>query len=155
MRLEMEEKTTGWLGGREAGMELTSIGLEGSPGEGQGQGQGRLGKRGVRSKAGLQEEERQEEGRRRRNNQTPEQPMKKVDVEEEERVFLPAEVEVEGLRDWAREEGSGEKAALVEVNNRSLAVFKFGRSLLATEARCPHAGGPLQLGDIEVCFLTS
>ena len=137
----------GWReGGREAGLELTSIGLEGSPGLGQGS----LGERGVRSKAGLGEEERQEEGRRRRNNQTPEQPIKKVELEEEERVFLPAEVEVDGLRDWAREEGSGEKAALVEVNNRSLAVFKFGPSLLATEARCPHAGGPLQLGDIEV-----
>ena len=104
----------------------------------------------MRSKAGLGEEERQEEGRRRRNNQTPEQPIKQGQLEEEERVFLPAEVEVGGLRDCAREEDSGEKAALVEVNNRSLAVFKFGPSLLATEARCPHAGGPLQLGDIEV-----
>ena len=65
-------------------------------------------------------------------------------------IFLPVSLEVGRLRDWAEEEGAGEKGALVEVNGRQVAVFRHGESLLATEAVCPHAGGPLHLGDIEV-----
>ena len=42
------------------------------------------------------------------------------------------------------------KAALVSVNNTSMAVFRYGDSVVATSARCPHAGGPLHLGDIEM-----
>ena len=29
-------------------------------------------------------------------------------------------------------------------------MFRHGESVLATSAQCPHAGGPLHLGDIEV-----
>ena len=65
-------------------------------------------------------------------------------------IFLPVSLEVGRLRDWSEEEGAGEKGALVEVNGRQVAVFRHGEALLATEARCPHAGGPLHLGDIEV-----
>ena len=31
-----------------------------------------------------------------------------------------------------------------------VAIFRHGQSVLATSAKCPHAGGPLHLGDIEV-----
>ena len=34
--------------------------------------------------------------------------------------------------------------------NTNLAIFKYGDAALATSAKCPHAGGPLYEGDIEV-----
>merc|ERR1712062_301775 len=57
---------------------------------------------------------------------------------------------VDKLRDWSEAGARGSKGALVEVEGEQLAVFKYGNSLLATAAKCPHVGGPLHLGDIEV-----
>jgi len=37
----------------------------------------------------------------------------------------------------------------VTVNDRNVAVFRYKGSLLAFDADCPHAGGALELGDIE------
>ena len=41
----------------------------------------------------------------------------------------------------------------MQVEGEQLAVFKYGNSFLATAAKCPHVGGPLHLGDIEVYIL--
>lgn len=37
----------------------------------------------------------------------------------------------------------------VNVNGRDVAVFRYGPRILAFDARCPHAGGALEAGDIE------
>ena len=99
--------------------------------------------------------ERQEEGRRRLSQCTPSalegnfpSALNQPDFEWE-RVYLPVNVEEGDLRDWASKESRGRKAELVEANGEQLAVFKYGSSLLATSAQCPHAGGPLHLGDLE------
>ena len=101
----------------------------------------------VRNKFDLGDDEKQEEGRRRLSHRTPEK------VEDDHKMlFLPVDLEVATLRDWSEqqsEQTEGLKGALVEVNRQGVAVFRFGSSLVATEARCPHAGGPLHLGDIE------
>ena len=79
-------------------------------------------------------------------------------------VYFPAEVDIESLVDWKErtEENnnhmmdiddmttSRDKAALVNINNKEVAVFRYGQEVIATSSRCPHAGGPLHLGDIEV-----
>merc|ERR1719242_910089 len=76
-------------------------------------------------------------------------------------VYFPVEVDLETLVDWKevtrdqdREENNNyetlRKAALVNVNNKDVAVFKYGDDVIATSSRCPHAGGPLFKGDIEV-----
>jgi len=39
---------------------------------------------------------------------------------------------------------------LINVNNTKVAVFRYGDQVLATSDKCPHAGGPLHLGDIEM-----
>jgi len=102
----------------------------------------------------------------------------KMGKEETEKqfVYFPVEVEVDDLVDWkeaAREKGKNnnnfmsnnnnnnnnnqdnhkdthKKGALVKVNNTEVALFKYGEEILATTNKCPHAGGPLYLGDIEV-----
>ena len=73
--------------------------------------------------------------------------------EDPDLVYFPVDVDVSRLRDWRQTKGEGEagqKGELVRVNNTEVAVFRFGEEVLATQARCPHAGGPLHLGDIEV-----
>jgi len=82
--------------------------------------------------------------------------------EKEDLVYFPVEVDLERLRDWKEalssdqeqhsriEQESLQKGAVVNVNNTDVAVFKYGDSLLATNEKCPHAGGPLHLGDIEM-----
>ena len=99
--------------------------------------------------------ERQEEGRRRVSQCTPSalegdptSALNQPDFEQE-RVYLPIKIEEGDLRDWASKDSLGRKAELVEANGEQLAVFKYGSSLLATSAQCPHAGGPLHLGDLE------
>jgi nitrite reductase/ring-hydroxylating ferredoxin subunit len=46
---------------------------------------------------------------------------------------------------------------LVLVEGREIALFLKGREVLAVDARCPHAGGPLHegmvCGDVVVCPL--
>lgn len=96
----------------------------------------------------------------------------KEDEHDRQYVYFPVEVEVDKLVDWkvaATEKGSKtsninnnnnnnnnvdmsdlKKGALVKVNNTEVAVFKYGDKILATTNKCPHAGGPLHLGDIEV-----
>eukprot|EP00092_Neocalanus_flemingeri_P021762 GFUD01023608.1.p1 GENE.GFUD01023608.1~~GFUD01023608.1.p1 ORF type:complete len:238 (+),score=87.57 GFUD01023608.1:65-778(+) len=78
-------------------------------------------------------------------------------VEDKELVYFPVDVELDKLKDWEaaivngdNEVKSETKGALVTVNNTQVAIFRYGDSVLATSARCPHAGGPLHLGDIEV-----
>jgi len=43
-----------------------------------------------------------------------------------------------------------ENGAMVTVNGTDVAVFKYGEKLIATSEYCPHAGGSLHLGDIEM-----
>ena len=85
---------------------------------------------------------------------TPTQPDQKPSQEEDpDLVYFPVDVDVSRLRDWRQgkaEDQSSQKGELVTVNNTEVAVFRFGEEVLATQARCPHAGGPLHLGDIEV-----
>ena len=73
---------------------------------------------------------------------------------DEDYVYMPVEVDLAKLRDWKDQNketsDNAKKGELVSVNNTDVAVFKFGDKVLATQARCPHAGGPLHLGDIEV-----
>lgn len=51
-------------------------------------------------------------------------------------------------------EGLGQLAA---VDGREVALFRLGDDVLAVDARCPHAGGPLQdgmvCGEVVVCPL--
>jgi len=90
----------------------------------------------------------------------------KVDANREENrfVYFPVDMEVDKLLDWRAvtkkkelnnnnedwNQNTGSKGALVKVNNTEVAVFKYGNDILATTSKCPHAGGPLHLGDIEV-----
>ena len=83
-----------------------------------------------------------------------------------ERVFLPVEVDTDKLLDWKEklglkpseslnigdEQSNNElkSGTLVNVNDTEIALFKYGETIIATESKCPHAGGPLHLGDIEV-----
>ena len=79
-----------------------------------------------------------------------------TEEEDPDLVYFPVNVDISNLHDWKeRSNGSDmqpgmKKGELVTVNNADVAVFKYGDSVLATQARCPHAGGPLHLGDIEV-----
>ena len=79
--------------------------------------------------------------------------------EDEDLVYLDVDVDLAKMRDWREkvEDRAGDddqeeqsRGELVTVNNTEIAVFRFGDNVLATQARCPHAGGPLHLGDIEV-----
>ena len=84
-----------------------------------------------------------------------------------ERVFFSVEVDTDKLLDWEEklslkpsenvkrigDEQSNnelENGTLVNVNNTEIALFKYGETIIATESKCPHAGGPLHLGEIEV-----
>merc|ERR1712126_296846 len=79
--------------------------------------------------------------------------------EDSDLIYLPVDVDLSGLKDWKspenphnhhRVENMKKKGQLVTVNNTEIAVFRYGEDVLATQASCPHAGGPLHLGDIEV-----
>lgn len=39
---------------------------------------------------------------------------------------------------------------VTKINGEDVALFRFGEDVLAVKERCPHQGGPLHLGDIEV-----
>jgi len=107
------------------------------------------------------------DGRRHSEDQTPpsgkdEQDMfnmrdlrRAVDNKEIDMVYFPVDVQLDNLKDWeAIHTYGGEDArsggTMVTVNNTEVAIFRYGDTVLATGARCPHAGGPLHLGDIEV-----
>ena len=65
-------------------------------------------------------------------------------------VYIPVEVDIEKLHDWSsREQRNGDSGAKVTVNGEEIALFKYGERLIATQAKCPHAGGPLYEGEIE------
>ena len=73
-------------------------------------------------------------------------------VRSEDPDLIPVEVDVDidHLRDWSNKgEQSGASGAKVIVNNTEIAVFKYGDRVIATQAKCPHAGGPLYEGEIE------
>ena len=78
----------------------------------------------------------------------------RLDQSADPQVYFPVPgLELASLRDWSQEGGAGEGqqgAVLAQVNNTELAIFRYGERVLATAARCPHLGGPLHLGDIEV-----
>ncbi len=42
----------------------------------------------------------------------------------------------------------GTDRAVVEIEGRSIAVFRQGDKVFAVDARCPHAGNPLIEGDL-------
>jgi len=82
--------------------------------------------------------------------------------DKEDLVYFPVDLDVDKLQDWKEilkteqnnnnldKKDNRPGGALVKVNNTDIAVFKYGDSVLATSEKCPHAGGPLHLGDIEV-----
>ncbi|XP_059170897.1 cholesterol 7-desaturase nvd-like [Physella acuta] len=37
----------------------------------------------------------------------------------------------------------------IQLNDENIALFRIGQKVYATQATCPHAGGPLHLADIE------
>ncbi|XP_047494043.1 Rieske domain-containing protein-like [Penaeus chinensis] len=39
--------------------------------------------------------------------------------------------------------------SLVKVNEQDVALFRYGDVVYAISEHCPHAGGPLHIGDIE------
>ncbi|OWF41668.1 Rieske domain-containing protein-like [Mizuhopecten yessoensis] len=39
--------------------------------------------------------------------------------------------------------------SLVDCNKMKIALFRHGERVFAVDEKCPHAGGPLHLGDIE------
>ncbi|XP_005099496.1 Rieske domain-containing protein [Aplysia californica] len=41
----------------------------------------------------------------------------------------------------------------VDLNDDTIALFRIGKEVYATQAKCPHAGGPLHLADIEELVL--
>ena len=83
-------------------------------------------------------------------------------------MFFPVEVDTDKLIDWKKkpslkskpsenlkiedeQSNNGlESGTLVNVNNTEIALFKYGETIIATESKCPHAGGPLHEGDIVV-----
>ena len=65
-------------------------------------------------------------------------------------VFMPVDCDVDSLHDWgSREKADSPRGAKLRVNNTDIAVFRYGERVIATQARCPHAGGPLYSGEIE------
>ncbi|GFO43734.1 hypothetical protein PoB_007023900 [Plakobranchus ocellatus] len=37
----------------------------------------------------------------------------------------------------------------ITINDETIALFRIGQEVYATQAKCPHAGGPLYLADLE------
>ncbi|KAK6191953.1 hypothetical protein SNE40_003521 [Patella caerulea] len=55
-----------------------------------------------------------------------------------------AVINTKGLKATSNKSGS-----LVECNEEQIALFRHGQKVYAVKEKCPHAGGPLHLGDIE------
>ena len=73
-----------------------------------------------------------------------------VMAEKEGYKYYPVEVDLDKLYDWKkRDDEDGKNGVKVRVNNKDIAVFKFGDGVIATDAVCPHAGGALHAGEIE------
>ncbi|HZN02823.1 MAG TPA: Rieske 2Fe-2S domain-containing protein [Candidatus Polarisedimenticolia bacterium] len=57
------------------------------------------------------------------------------------------------MAEWFKVAGGGTladgQARVVEVNGRSIALFKTGGRMYATDSACAHRGGPLAEGTIE------
>jgi len=85
-------------------------------------------------------------------------------------MFFPVDLEFDKMFDWAKvvngknnntekmfennnnnnnSEQMSATGKLININNTDVAVFRYGDKVLATSEACPHAGGPLHLGDIE------
>ncbi|XP_067655491.1 Rieske domain-containing protein-like [Haliotis asinina] len=84
----------------------------------------------------------------------------------EDKIYIPVTgVQVSDLFDWsdpvqkckqktvvmqrglARQ--TSQTGSVVECNEEKIALFRYHRQVYAIRERCPHAGGPLHLGDIE------
>lgn len=89
---------------------------------------------------------------------------------EHNKLYFPVDdVKLEDLNDWFEKKtttmvektetaakrpeetgnGRGRSGTRVTVNEEPLALFRFDRVVFAIQQKCPHAGGPLHLGDIE------
>ncbi|XP_054761650.2 Rieske domain-containing protein-like [Lytechinus pictus] len=80
--------------------------------------------------------------------------------------FRVDSVKFEDLYDWSnpdhkwrshrvsgrqlRRSNSMPTGSLVELNEEGIALFRFKNLLFAIKEKCPHLGGPLHMGDIEV-----
>ena len=61
-------------------------------------------------------------------------------AEKEGYKYYPVEVDLNKLYDWKkRDDEDGKNGVKVRVNNKDIAVFKFGDGVIATDAVCPHA----------------
>merc|ERR1712154_314492 len=64
--------------------------------------------------------------------------------------YFPVDVDLDKLFDWSQTEvKEGKNGVKVRVNDKDIAVFKYGDGIIAADAVCPHAGGALQAGEIE------
>ncbi|XP_077994213.1 3-phenylpropionate/cinnamic acid dioxygenase ferredoxin subunit-like [Glandiceps talaboti] len=48
-----------------------------------------------------------------------------------------------------RRQSSTPAGNLVQINGQKIAIFRHGNKVYAINEKCPHAGGPLHMGDIE------
>ena len=78
----------------------------------------------LRKKSDLMVEERGEGRRASQNTPTPVASEARERDQGEETLFLPVDVDLENLKDWNLKDSVGEKAVLVKVNHRSIAVFR-------------------------------
>ncbi|XP_029639389.1 Rieske domain-containing protein-like [Octopus sinensis] len=88
--------------------------------------------------------------------------MEKYDVSNKS-LFFPIEgITEKDLSDWnqslhkcklkfatIKNTSSDTKGALVNCNEKSVALFKHKDTIYAIDDKCPHSGGPLHMGDIE------
>eukprot|EP00794_Sanderia_malayensis_P018086 gene18086-19893_t len=54
---------------------------------------------------------------------------------------------ISAVKNTTKKKSKGGK--LVRVNKKEIAIFRYGDTVFAIDEKCPHAGGPLHLGDIE------
>ncbi|XP_057289373.1 Rieske domain-containing protein-like [Hydractinia symbiolongicarpus] len=67
--------------------------------------------------------------------------------------FSVDKVKFEDLYDWGNRTSESNKpktGTSVVCNRTKIALFRYDREVFAIDEKCPHMGGPLHLGDIEV-----
>ncbi|KAK3604623.1 hypothetical protein CHS0354_028981 [Potamilus streckersoni] len=94
----------------------------------------------------------------------------------EDKIFLPVDkLRISDLHDWSKKENmcktttvklsvpaardipdtkilqqeNMRKGTVVKCNEEEIALFRHDQDVFAIREKCPHAGGPLHLGDIE------
>ncbi|XP_072047736.1 LOW QUALITY PROTEIN: Rieske domain-containing protein-like [Amphiura filiformis] len=81
-------------------------------------------------------------------------------------LFRVDTIKFDDLYDWSVNEQKGKlhrvtgrnlrrtnstpSGSLAHINDEKLALFRFGSVVYAVKEKCPHMGGPLHMGDIEV-----